>query len=183
MALRFSDEAVNLSDIGFLVADPSELYRDIFRQLLYGFGARSVLEASNSAAARRLMAQENIDFLICAADLPGAGGGIGLVRSVRLDREHRLRSIPMMITMGTARRISVGEARDSGANFVLTKPVSPVVLYDRINWIARHPRPYWDSPDYYGPDRRFHILDDGVGVPRRRMKDGSASEQDKNNVA
>lgn len=181
MTLRFTDDSVNLSEIGFLVADPSDLYRELFRRLLYGFGARTVLEASDGQTVARLLKDRDIDFLICAADLLGsgsdlrAGSGIEFVRAIRLDKHHPRRSIPMMITMGMARRVSVAQARDSGANFVLTKPVAPVVLYDRINWIARSPRPFWESVTYYGPDRRFREEDHGA-VPRRRQTDAQTIE-------
>ena len=152
MALKFVEDSVNLSEVGFLVADPSDLYRELFRRLLYGFGAKTVHEAADAHNAARLLVDRDVDFLIVAADLPGpgkerqAGSGIEFVRAIRLDTRHVRRSIPMVITMGTARRISVHQARDCGANFVLSKPVAPVVLYDRINWIARRPRPFWESP-------------------------------------
>lgn len=176
MALKFAEDSVNLSEIGFLVADPSDLYRELFRRLLFGFGAKTVLEAANGKTAARLLADREVDFLICAADLPGPGkekkpgSGVDFVRAIRLDTKHPRRAIPMVITMGTARRISVGQARDSGANFVLSKPVAPSVLYDRINWIARRPRPFWESATYFGPDRRFRE-EEHDGVPKRRQGD------------
>ncbi|WP_170926409.1 response regulator [Devosia lucknowensis] len=179
MALKFVEDSVNLSEIGFLVADPSDLYRELFRRLLFGFGAKAVHEASEAQTAARLLTDRDVDFLIVAADLPAPGrerqqaNGIEFVRAIRLDTRHIRRSIPMVITMGTARRISVHEARDCGANFVLSKPVAPVVLYDRINWIARRPRPFWESPTYYGPDRRFRE-DEHEGVPKRRQGDAGA---------
>jgi CheY-like chemotaxis protein len=176
MALKFAEDSVNLSEIGFLVADPSDLYRELFRHLLFGFGAKTVLEASNGTTAARLLADRDVDFLIVAADLPvpgkekQSGSGIEFVRAMRLDTKHIRRAIPMVVTMGTARRVSVRQARDSGANFVVSKPVAPVVLYDRINWLARKPRPFRESPTYFGPDRRFHE-EDHDGVPKRRHDD------------
>lgn len=179
MVLKFAEDSVNLSEIGFLIADPSDLYRELFRRLLYGFGAKTVHEAAEAQTAARLLNDRDVDFLIVAADLPGfgrqrqLGSGIEFVRAVRLDGRHARRSIPMVITMGTARRISVGQARDSGANFVLSKPVAPVVLYDRISWIARKPRPFWESATFYGPDRRFRE-EEHDGVPKRRLGDGDS---------
>ncbi|NGP18195.1 response regulator [Devosia aurantiaca] len=181
MALKFAEDSVNLSEIGFLVADPSDLYRELFRRLLYGFGAKKVMEARDTQTARRLMIDRGVDFLICSADLPtlGAlnppGSGLAFVKSIRLDTKHPQRAIPMIITMGTARRVSVGQSRDSGVNFVLSKPVSPAVLYDRINWIARSPRPFWESKSYFGPDRRFREVD-FTNTPKRRQSDTTKAE-------
>lgn len=176
MRLKFSGASVNLSEISFLVADPSELYRELLRRLLHGFGAKKVLEAADIVTAGRIMKDRDVDFLLCAADLPktrdGAGGadGIEFVRAIRLDPKHKQRSIPIIITMGTARRITVGQARDSGANFVLSKPVSPSVFYDRIVWIAHSPRPFWENDTYFGPDRRFREPGQ-KGAPKRRRDD------------
>lgn len=183
MRLKFSDTSVNLSKIGFLVADPSELYRELFLRLLHGFGAKSVHEAANAQTAKRILNDRQVDFLICAADLPKgpdamAGmDGIGFVRAIRLDPEHKQRTIPIIITMGTARRVSVGQARDSGANFVLSKPVSSTVFYDRIAWIARSPRPFWENDGYFGPDRRFREPGQ-KGVPKRRRADQAKNVED-----
>lgn len=175
MVLKFSGTSVNLSKIGFLVADPSELYRHLFRRLLFGFGAKKVHEAGSVRDAKLMLGKHTVDFLICAGDLPG--GGIDFVRSIRLNPSHPQRTIPIIVTMGTARRLSVGMARDCGANFVLSKPVSPVVLYDRLTWIARQPRPFWESENYFGPDRRFRVLRH-QGMPRRRSgDDGEASQE------
>lgn len=168
--------SVNLSNINFLVAEPNDLYRGLFRTLLYGFGAAEVHEATDIARADYMFSRHKVDVLICAADLP-KGGGIEYVRRIRLNKDHSSRSIPIMMTMGTARRVSVGQARDSGANFVLSKPISPVVLYDRLNWIARHPRPFWESESYFGPDRRFRALKH-AGLPQRRTADTSDMPED-----
>ena len=108
-------------------------------------------------------------IIIVDINLKGQSG-IDFVRAIRLDTRHVRRTIPMVITMGTARRISVGQARDSGANFVLSKPVSALVLYDRLTWIARQPRPFWESETYFGPDRRFRALRH-KGMPKRRSGD------------
>lgn len=179
MSLKFAEDCVNLTEIAFLVADPSDVYRELFRRLLHGFGVKTVHEAGHATEAWRLLSDKAPDFMICAVDLPNGGGrrsagdGIDFVRSIRLDTGHSQRAIPVIMTMGTARRISVGQARDCGANFVLSKPIAPVVLYDRINWIARSPRQFWDSPTYFGPDRRFR--GEGYeGAPQRRETDRAA---------
>ncbi|MGV8831928.1 MAG: response regulator [Devosia sp.] len=182
MVLKFSQASVNLSTVSFLVADPSALYRELFGRLLHGFGAKKVHEVAHAEAALRMLRDRPIDFLICAADLPSAPdepelAGIELVRRVRLDPNHPLRTIPMVITMGTARRVSVGQARDSGANFVLSKPVSPSVFYDRLVWIARRPRPFWENENYFGPDRRFREPGQ-KGVPKRRQADQSDAQDE-----
>jgi two-component system chemotaxis response regulator CheY len=63
-------------------------------------------------------------------------------------------------------RIStIKHARDSGANMVVARPMSPFSIYERLAWVAFNPRKFIDSETYFGPDRRFKIegLPDGVG--------------------
>jgi DNA-binding response OmpR family regulator len=45
-------------------------------------------------------------------------------------------------------------ARDAGVNEILTKPVSPESLYGRLTSVVRQPRPYIETEQYFGPDRR-----------------------------
>lgn len=162
-------KSLDLSRIPFLVADPSEHYRSIFRAILYSFGAAGVEEAATVLQARTFLDKGKAAVMIVGYDLPG-GGGLSLVKGLRLDRPHRLRSIPIIVSMSQARRMDVSGARDAGANFVLVKPFAPQTLFDRLQWIAHHPRPYWESDSYYGPDRRFRP-GGGRNAPRRRTTD------------
>ncbi len=70
------------------------------------------------------------------------------------------------MTASHIRRGRVAEARDCGANFVVTKPFSPALLLERILWVARDTRPFLEVGDYLGPDRRFRHTD-YEGVERR----------------
>lgn len=59
------------------------------------------------------------------------------------------------MTAGHVRRSRVAEARDCGANFLVTKPFSAAMLLERVLWVARDTRPFLQVGDYLGPDRRF----------------------------
>ena len=51
---------------------------------------------------------------------------------------------------------------------LIVKPMSPASLYDRLLWVAFNPRKFIDSPNYFGPDRRFKIEGFPNGVGRRK---------------
>lgn len=169
-ALAATTDPINLTHVSFLVADGSSHYREIFRSILNRFGAIAVHEAETDRAAQTLLQRREIDVMIVAHDLPGIGG-IALVKQLRMDENHPKRSIPILIAMGAARRARIRGARDCGANFVIAKPVSPAVLYDRLSWIAQANRPFWSGESYYGPDRRFRE-DEHYSGPQRRELDG-----------
>ena len=71
---------------------------------------------------------------------------------------------------------SVNQARECGAHIVIKKPLSPRVLYDRLAWISTSKRHYWESPEFYGPDRRVRSLGRLKGA--RRKADLSQDEID-----
>ena len=63
-------------------------------------------------------------------------------------------------------------ARDCGANFVVTKPLAPRVLLDRIAWLGRETRGFVEIGDgYVGPDRRFKAYGPPAGEAGRRRDD------------
>ena len=72
-----------------------------------------------------------------------------------------------MVVTGDARISAVKAARDCGANMVIAKPISPAVLYERLAWVAFHPRKFVDTVKYFGPDRHFKIEGFSEGSGRR----------------
>ena len=67
-----------------------------------------------------------------------------------------------------ARETTIKLVRDVGANMVITKPMSPKSLYERLAWIAFNARQFVDTATYFGPDRRFKIEGYPNGVGRRK---------------
>lgn len=158
---------VNLTNLKFLVADGNSFYRDLSRRILRGFGAAEVFEAADAVRTKALMRQKQIDVLICDAELED-DTGFEVVHAIRMEQNHPLRNIPMLISTGTTRRIDVNLARNAGANIVIKKPMAPAVLYDRLVWISRNPRPFWASGSYFGPDRRVRDTAGFRGEDRRK---------------
>jgi hypothetical protein len=75
------------------------------------------------------------------------------------------------------REKTIRQARDSGANMVIAKPISPSSLYDRLAWIALTTRQFVDTPTYFGPDRRFKIEGYPGGVGRRKSDQVEVAEE------
>ena len=72
------------------------------------------------------------------------------------------------------RSSSCAGPRETGSHFVVTKPLAPIVVLERIIWIAREGRGFLLSDDYVGPDRRFARKDPPKNHPRRRREDMEA---------
>lgn len=168
---------MNLSGLTFLIADPNAYLRTSTQRILRGFGAENVLEAGDSARTSQLLGEHRIDILLCDLQLP-PDGGLKLVRAIRQDPKNEHRAVPMLVLSSDARTATVQRARDSGANMVLVKPVSPRSLHDHLAWIALKPRSFIESASYSGPDRRFKILGFPDGGGRRKGDQAISSRGD-----
>ncbi len=82
-----------------------------------------------------------------------------------------VRFVPVIVLTGYTQLRTIASARDSGANLVVRKPVSPKALFDRMLWIARSARPFIESDNFIGPDRRFRTIDPPDGKFKRDLDD------------
>jgi two-component system chemotaxis response regulator CheY len=158
--------SVNLRDLTILIADPGTFMRRVVYGMLRGFGANRILEAGDAAGVLSALMQQKIDILILDAKLPPQDG-LAVTQAIRRNTDNENRTLPILIMTSDALQSTVKEARDSGANMVVAKPISPTTLYDRLVWIAFDRRQFIDCPSYFGPDRRFKIEGYPTGVGRR----------------
>ena len=158
---------INLRDLVFLIADPSSYMSMLIHGMLRGFGGSKVVEVRSTNGVLQMLTNQKIDILICDSQLP-PHGGLPLTRAIRRKRDNENRTVPILIMTRDGGEKTVKLARDAGANMVIAKPMSPAGLYDRLAWIAFHPRQFVDTATYFGPDRRFKIEGYPKGVGRRK---------------
>jgi CheY-like chemotaxis protein len=162
-----SKHSVDLRGLTFLIADPNSHFASICQSILRGFGANKVIDVRDANDANKALREQKIDLLLCDAKLP-PNNGLKFTLSIRRDATSEHRTIPILIMTSDTRMTMISQARDCGANMVVAKPLSPANLYDRLAWIAFTPRKFVDSPNYFGPDRRFKIEGFPNGVGRRK---------------
>jgi two-component system chemotaxis response regulator CheY len=177
--------AINLRDLVILIADSNPYLRRVVNGMLRGFGANKVMEVDNSTGLFQTLSNQKVDILLCDIRLP-PHGGLKLTRVIRRNAENENRTLPILLMSSDTSEQMIKNARDSGANFVVAKPMSPSGLYDRLGWIVFNPRPFVDTATYFGPDRRFKIEGYPGGVGRRKgdkvidvaAEEGPALDQD-----
>jgi len=167
MSTRMADASINIRGLTFLIADENAYFSSICNSILRSFGATKVIEVHDAGEAIKALTQRKIDLLLCDSKLP-PDGGLKFTQSIRWDKESEFRTIPILIMTNDTRSNAITQARDSGANMIVVKPMSPASLYDRLLWVAFNPRKFVDSPSYFGPDRRFKIEGFPNGVGRRK---------------
>jgi CheY-like chemotaxis protein len=145
----------NLSKASVLMLDSTTLGMSVLVQIIKGFGAQTIHRCTNVEDARDVAARQPLHLIIADALSP-TGAGYDFVQWVRRDAPEPNCFCPIIIIEGHTRAIDVARARDSGANFMLKRPMSPLALMERIIWIGHEDRGFIIGPTYAGPDRRFH---------------------------
>lgn len=148
------NQVFNLSRANVMIVDDDAFSLQVTAQALLAFGVKSRFQCRSAADAEEILATELVDLLIVDAEMPDKDG-YDLVRDLRLSGVDPNAYAPVIMLSSHSRRSRITAARDCGANFIIAKPISPIVLLDRILWIARQPRQFLQTDTYAGPDRRF----------------------------
>lgn len=152
-ALRES-AVINLTGAVTMVVDDSPFGLDITAGALLGFGIKTKYACHSAAEAIDVLRDHPVDLIVVDSEMPDMDG-YELVRWLRRSGLDPNAFAPVIMTAAHVRRSRVTDARDCGANFIITKPFSAASLLERIVWVARDSRPFLEVGDYFGPDRRF----------------------------
>ena len=137
-----------------MVIDDSPFALELTAQAVLGFGIKVRHACASAAEAIAILRDHPVDLILVDCEMPGMSG-YEFVRWLRRSGLEPNAFAPVIMTAAHVRRSKVTEARDCGANFLITKPFSAGVLLERIVWVARDARPFLEVGDYFGPDRRF----------------------------
>ncbi len=166
-----SDERLNMSRVVVLLVEQNLAEQDLLVQVLTGFGVRNIRRCQTPAAARETLAAYDIGLIVLDGSADD-GGAYAFVRWLRREAPEPRRFLPVLMLNGHVRASQVYRARDCGANFVVTKPISARILLDRIAWLGRETRGFLAVEDgYVGPDRRFRTDGAPPGMVGRRKDD------------
>ena len=157
---------LNFQHVRAVVVERDRFTSSLVAQMLRGFGMSGIEIYHSAADARKAMEEHAVDLCLVEAALPDVSGA-DLVRWLRKEQRDQIRHIPVMMMAGYSQSQDVSDARDAGANMVVKKPLSPRLLFDRLSWIARTPRPFVETDDFAGPDRRFRDAAPPNGAFRR----------------
>lgn len=158
-----SEKAVDFSDTTILVVDDNQYMRNLIGHMLRAFGVGAILHAENAKDAFSKIRLSKIDCLIVDWLMPGMSG-IEFVLMVRTGPQCPRPDIPIIFCSGHTENDLIVEARDAGVSEVLTKPLSPQSLFEKLDAAIFHPRPIIIKPTYTGPcrRRRGNVKYDGI---------------------
>jgi DNA-binding response OmpR family regulator len=137
-----------------MVIDESSFSLKLTSQALLAFGIKARHQLTSAVEAKAVLAEEILDLIIVGCEMPDLDG-YDFVHWLRRSGHEHNAYCPVLMLSGHTRQSKVKKARDCGANIVITRPVSPSTLLERILWMARGQRSFLEAPGYCGPDRRF----------------------------
>lgn len=167
-----SSSRFNLEKSSVLILDGDPMSMSILTQILSGFGAKNLHKCADVAVAKGVIQRSQVDLIVI--DPTMVADGYDFIPWLRRHGPTPNRFTSVLIVTGHTQASRVKAARDAGANIVVAKPLTPIVVYDRIMWMAREKRPYVECKVYAGPDRRFKFDGPPPGSDGRRDGDLSA---------
>jgi DNA-binding response OmpR family regulator len=176
MALDVNSRArFNLEKASVLLLDDTQIGMSILVQIVTGLGAKNLYRCSSLEQAQEIAQQHEIDLAIVDAMAP-SGKGYDFVQWLRTSAQEPNCYTPVLLTTAHTPAPDVIRARDCGGHFIIKKPIAPIVMLERIIWVAKAGRPFLFTGTYVGPDRRFR--DDGPpdGIGRRREDQAKLEE-------
>lgn len=163
---------IDLRKATILLVEANPQGMEVLVQVFSGFGAKGILRAANFEEAQEVVCSDPVDLIVCEGALkPGEADGYEFASWLRRSNLEPNAYAPLIVVSSHTSRRNVARARDCGAHFVVTKPLAPAVLMDRILWIAQANRIFVKCDVYLGPDRRFQNLGPPIDVPGRRSTD------------
>lgn len=166
---------INLEKARALIVDDNHQSLDLLVGVLTSFGLRNIIRKESGREARDELEFRQVDLILANAQLPEIDG-YDLIRWLRREADEASRMTPAIIVSAHTRRSQVEKARDCGANFIITKPISPTVMLERILWVARSDRLFIETESYVGPDRRWRNAGPPIEFPDGRRRDDQSIE-------
>ena len=155
----------NRANARIILADSDAYMRQSLLHALTHEGYRDIRSVSRLTLLVDLLRGSMPDLLIMDIDMAD-GDAIELVRDIRNGKIGRNPFLPIILMSWDSDRPLIRRVVDSGADMLVAKPLAPVQLLERMDFIVRQRNPFIVTADYFGPDRR---MDNSSGEIERYM--------------
>lgn len=95
---------------------------------------------------------------------------LDMIEKWRRGDDIELSATPIILVTSAATPSMIRNARDAGVDEVLSRPLSPRQLLEKVRQLVESPRPFVTATHYVGPCRRRKTSENYSG-PRRRIDD------------
>ncbi len=158
-----------IDEMHVLIVEDDRHMRMLIRNVVFALGVKDVIEAGDGEAALEEMKSVHPDLVLCDMKMTPMGG-LEFVRQIRSDADNPHRFVPVIMITAYAALDTVADARDSGVNEFMAKPISAAALEKRIRRVLEDERQFVEAEDFSGPDRRRGKKDVFGGSERRETE-------------
>jgi CheY-like chemotaxis protein len=145
----------SFSSICCLIVEDNAYTQKLLADVLKALGVPdgNVFQASDGASALGILNSRSVDIVITDG-LMEPVDGIALTKAIRSSDVESQRNLPIILCTAYSEADRIAEARDAGVTEIVLKPFSVRAFHERISAAIERPRPYVQSKDFSGPDRR-----------------------------
>lgn len=143
---------VDVTKLKILIVEDNVHFRTLIHSILQALGISDLEEARDGGEALEILRDLTPDLVILDWKMEGMDGD-ECVRQIRATKGLN-RFVPIIMVTGYTETSLKKKARDAGVNDFLGKPISPQSLLGRIVSVMETKRPFYETDDYFGPDRR-----------------------------
>jgi DNA-binding NarL/FixJ family response regulator len=160
----------NCSQLRVLLVDDQSLVRTLVAQSLKAMGFRTELitQASDGAAALRLLEVREVDLVICDIEMRPMNG-LDLLKALRCGQTLNAPNLPFLFLSAYSDRGNVEEAVKLQADDFIVKPPKPSDVERAIQQVMSRPRP----PVYA---LSYHIAELPIGEVAHRQTGASSTD-------
>lgn len=151
--MRLPRGASRFDNVDLMLVDPDVNVRDSLRSVLHHNGFRKLSASASWSDIRSRLDNSPPDLLITEVDLSD-GDVCALIRELRHQDVGTNPFLPIIALTREPTPDMVKRVINSGADFLLGKPVSADQLTSRIRLLVESRKPFVVTSNYVGPDRR-----------------------------
>ncbi len=156
--------------LSVLVVDDQPFYRNLLTDVLRNIGVNSIEVAENGLDAWDALDHFSPDIIIADWIMPEMDG-LELTRKIRSLKDEKLRMTPIIMVTSNNLRSQIEEARNTGVDTFILKPISLKAVWDRVKEVIEMPRDFILEAKYTGPCRRSRRPNQNYFGPYRRADD------------
>lgn len=153
-----------------LIIDDQPFYRNLLSDIMRNIGINDVTLAINGVDALDALDSISPSIIICDWVMPEMDG-LEFTRKIRASYDEKLRMTPIIMVTSNNLRSQIEEARNTGVDTFVLKPVSLKSVWDRVKEVVEMPRDFVVAPKYVGPCRRSRRPNQNYFGPFRRADD------------
>jgi len=144
--------SVDVTKLNILIVEDNVHFRTLVRSILEALGVLNLDEVRDGIEAMEFLMGQSPDLVIVDWKMEGMDG-VEFVKKTRTI-EGPNRFVPIIMVTGYTETKLRDLAREAGINDFLGKPISAGSLLAHIVALMEKPKPFYETAEYFGPDRR-----------------------------